>query len=71
MYKADLSNIFLAQNKEQKALSEINVLKLEHELMKIKNSTASSKDSSKSENDKLNESLKPLKILHKEQLQLK
>ena len=71
MHEADLCKTYSAQKREQKALSEKTILKLEQELLKVKNSRATKKDSSRLEVEKLKESLKSSKILHKEQLQLK
>ena len=60
----------MAEKKEQKILEENKALKLEKELIKVKNSSTANKDATKLENDKLKENLKSLKILHKEQLRL-
>ena len=71
VHESDLRKTYSAQKKEQKALSENTILKLEQELMKIKNTRAKKTDSSRLEIEKLKESLKSTKILHKDQLQLK
>ena len=68
IYVADLYKTYYVQKKDKKALTENNVLMLEQELMKIKNSRTTKKDSSSLEIEKLKESLKSSKILHKEQL---
>ena len=60
----------MAEKKEQKFSEENKALKLEKELMKLKNTNTASKDATKLENDKLKENIRSLKILHKEQLRL-
>ena len=60
----------MAEKKEQKIPVENKALKLEKELIKVKNSSTANKDATKLENEKLKENIKSLKILHKEQLRL-
>ena len=60
----------MAEKKERKISEENKALKLERELIKVKNSSTANKDATKLENDNLKENLKSLKILHKEQLRL-
>ena len=71
MHEADLRKTYSAQKREQKALSENSILKLEQELMKVKNEKTTKKDTTRLEVERLKESLKLSKILHKEQLQIK
>lgn len=56
VHEADLRKTYSSQKKEQNVLAENTVLKLEQELMKIKNLKPSKKDSSRLENEKLKES---------------
>ena len=71
MHEADLCKTFSAQKREQKAVSENTILKLEQELFKVKSERTKKKELSVLEVEKLKESLKSSRILHKEQLQLK
>ncbi len=71
IHKADLQKTYLAQKKSQKAIDENNVYKLEKELTKLKSEKSANKDSTRLENEKLKESLKSSRILHKEQLRMK
>ena len=71
MHEADLRKTYSAQKREQKALSENSILKLQQELMKIKNEKTTKKDTTRLEVERLKESLKLSKTLHKEQLHMK
>ena len=71
MHEADLYKTFSTQKRKQKDLSENTILKLEQELLKVKNLRTTKKELSRLEVEKLKESLKSSKLLHKDQLQLK
>ena len=63
IHEADLCKTLSVQKREQKALSENTVLKLEQELLNQKNLRTRNKDPSRLEIEKLKESLKSSKIL--------
>ena len=69
-HEANLQRTYMAEKKEWKTSEENKVLKLEKELMIVKSANTASKDAIKLENDKIKGTLKSLKILHEEQLQL-
>ena len=74
MHEGDLRKTYLAQKREQKALDEAKILKLEKELQKMKNAPAGGGKNTmtmKLENEKLKESLRSTKVLHKDQLRIK
>ena len=63
----------MARKREQKATDENKILKLEKELMKLKGTKPVNTDAAKLklEIDKLKESLKSCRTLHREQIQMK
>lgn len=74
MHEGDLRKTYLDQKREQKALDEAKILKLEKELQKMKNAPAGGGKNTmtmKLENEKLKESLRSTKVLHKDQLRIK
>ena len=71
MHEADLRKTYSAQKREQKALSENSILKLEQELIKVKNEKTTKKDTTRLELDKVKESLRSTKVLHRDQLRMK
>jgi len=71
IHESNLRKTFLAQKKELKALDENKILKLENELLKVKSSKTSSKETTKLDNEKLKETIKSIKVLHKDQIRMK
>ena len=71
IHEGILRKIFLAQKKEQKAVDENKILKLENELMKVKNAKAVGNEKIKLDNEKLKEKIKTNKTLHKDQIWMK
>ena len=67
-HEANLQRTHMAVKKEWKTSEENKLLKLEKELMQVKNANTQDKDATKLENDKMKENLKSLKVCHKEQL---
>ena len=57
-HEANLRRTHMAEKKEQKFSEENKALKLEKELIKLKNSNTASKDATKLENDKLKENIR-------------
>ena len=70
-HQSHLKRTYLAEKKELKTLENNKILKMENELMKLKSTYTQKKDVTKLENEKLKESLRSLKILHRDQLKLK
>ena len=71
MQEHNLRKTFLAQKKEIQAVEKNKSLKLKNELVKLKNSKTSGQGQFKLENKKLKETVKSMKILHKDQLSMK
>ena len=65
MHEADLRKTFSPQKREQKAISENAIFKLEQDLMKLQNEKTKKKGLSVLEVEKLKETLKSSRILHK------
>ena len=61
----------MAQKKELKALDENKILKLENEILKLKNAKTSGNKKTKLDNEKLKETIKSIKTLHRDQIQMK
>ena len=66
IHEGNLRKTFLAQKKELKAVDENKILKLENKFLKVKSLKASSKETTKSDNEKLKETIKSIKVLHKD-----
>ncbi len=71
LHKSNLRRTYLSEKKEIIAFDKNKILKMENELMKLKNMDSQRKDTTKLDNNKLKENIKSLKILHKDQLKLK
>ena len=71
VHKSNLRKSLLSQKKELKTLNKNMILKLESENIKLKSSATDGKNSKKLENDKLKDTIRSTKALHKDQLQIK
>ena len=71
IHEANLRKTFLAQKKELKALDDNKILKLENEVLRLKNSRSSENGKTKLDNEKLKETIKSINALHKDQVRMK
>ena len=71
MHEGNLWKTFLTQKKELKALAENKILKLENEVLKLKSTKAEGNEKLKLDNEKMKETIKSIKTLHRDQIRMK